>query len=365
MEGLRVAVVGCGYWGSKHVRVLHSTEGVQQVVAVDSSPRRVSTLTRTLPGVVGAGALEDVLDDVDAVVVATPPSGHLPLGLQALEAGKHVLVEKPLTPTVAEARQLVDAADRAGRVLMVGHTYEFNPVVWELATMVRSGELGDLYYFDAARLNLGLYQSDVNVILDLAPHDISISNRVVGGEPVWVEAWGSTHAHPDLEDVAYIRIQYANPDVVANIHVSWLDPHKVRRVTVVGSKKMAVFNDMAPEERLRIFDKGVEAPASDTEDFSQPPMSYRYGNIVTPYIEGKEPLALEDAHFVDSILTNSTPLTDGRSGLRVVQVLEAAQRSLHERRRVTLDELESGARSAPVVQQLRVDLTSSESVRVG
>jgi predicted dehydrogenase len=336
--GLRVAVVGCGYWGSKHVRVLHSTEGVDQVVLVDAQQTRLQSLMRSYPNAPSFASLEQALPHVDAVVVATPPTSHVPIALQAIAAGKHVLVEKPLATTSAEARQLITAAADAGVLLMTGHTFEYNPAVWKLRELVQSGVLGDVYYLDSSRLNLGLYQTDVNVILDLAPHDVSIINYLLGEQPVAVQAWASRHAHPRFEDVAYLRLIYADERLSAHIHVSWLDPCKVRRVTAVGSAKMAVYDDLAAEERIRVMDKGV-SHALNTDDLTQPPMSYRYGDITSPYVSSDEPLGIQDAHFALCVLTETIPNTDGACGLAVVEVLEAAQSSLQLQRPVRLDEL--------------------------
>jgi predicted dehydrogenase len=346
-EGLRVAVVGCGYWGSKHVRVLHSTERVDRVVLVDAHEVRLRNLARSYPNALCCASLEQALPHVDAVVVATPPTSHVPIALQAIAAGKHVLVEKPLAPTSAEARQLIAAAAKAGVVLMTGHTFEYNPAVWKLRDLVHSGVLGDVYYLDSARLNLGLYQNDVNVILDLAPHDVSIINYILGEPPVAVQAWASRHAHPRFEDVAYLRLLYADERLSANIHVSWLDPCKVRRVTAVGSAKMAVYDDLAVDERIRVLDKGV-SPCLNSEDLTQQPMSYRYGDITSPYVASDEPLGVQDAHFALSIVTGTSPGSDGASGLAVVEVLEAAQQSLQLHRPVRLDELAPEGDSALV-----------------
>jgi predicted dehydrogenase len=226
---------------------------------------------------------------------------------------------------------MISAARAMGVTLMVGHTFEYHSAVWNLRDQVRSGELGDLYYLDTARLNLGLYQEDVNVVYDLAPHDISILNYILGAQPTTVECWASRHAHHRLEDVAHLRLYYPNPGVFANIHVSWLDPCKVRRVTIVGSKKMVVFDDLATEERIRVHDKSVLQNLREDDDLSTPPMSYRYGDVVSPYMTMNEPLAVEDEHFVDCCLTGMSPLTGGENGLAVVQVLDAAQRSIVER----------------------------------
>ena len=345
-HGLHIAVVGCGYWGSKHVRVLHSIDAVGQVVLVDACEPRLRNIARTYPNAVRFASLEDALPHVDAVIVATPPTTHVPLALMALDAGKHVLVEKPLAPTAREARTLIASAARSGTVLMVGHTFEYNPAVWKLRELVQNRVLGDVYYLDSARLNLGLYQNDVNVILDLAPHDVSIVNHVLGEKPTAVQAWASRHAHPRFEDVAYLRLTYANEKLSANIHVSWLDPCKVRRVTAVGSAKMAVYDDLAPEERIRVMDKGVSRTPSGAGDLSQPPMSYRYGDITSPYVASDEPLSVQDSHFVRCLTTGSTPKTDGANGLAVVEVLEAAQLSLRLNRPVSLYEIAEADDSA-------------------
>jgi len=346
--GCRVAVVGCGYWGSKHARVMHAADGVEEVVLVDSRRDRLLNLGRSYKTAPWFTDLRSALAYVDAVVVATPPSTHVAVAMQAIEAGKHVLVEKPLAPTCAGARRLDRAAAAAGVVLMVGHTFEYNPAVRKLRQLIQSEELGEVYYIDSARLNLGLYQNDVNVILDLAPHDISIINHVLGRKPIAAQAWASRHAHRRFEDVAYLRLFYDDffddRGLSANIHVSWLDPCKVRRVTAVGSQKMAVYDDLAVDERIRVLDKGV-CLAPDGDNMTQPPMSYRYGDIVVPFISPDEPLAVQDRHFIECIATGSRPLTDGANGLAVVEALEAAELSRRLGRPVLLAELSSDGRS--------------------
>jgi predicted dehydrogenase len=335
---MRLGVVGCGYWGSKHIRVLHSIAGVEHVVAVDPRQERLRELKRDYPALGVFERLQDALAEVDAIVIATPPETHTRLALAAMRAGKSVLIEKPLATSTLDATHLVETADKLGLVLAVGHTFEYNAGVWKLRDLLDGEELGRIHYIDSARLNLGLYQSDVNVIWDLAPHDISICNYVLRSKPSVVEAWGSRHAHSYLEDVAHIRLVYDNPSVTADIRVSWLDPCKVRRTTVVGSAKMAVYNDMSPDERVRVYDKGV-VPA-DTPALTQMPISYRVGDIQSPYLRFEEPLLVQDREFVSCVGSGTRPATDGVNGLAVVQALEAAQISLRTGRPVHLSETE-------------------------
>ncbi|HEU4426372.1 MAG TPA: Gfo/Idh/MocA family oxidoreductase [Pilimelia sp.] len=324
---MRIGVVGCGYWGSKHVRVLQQMPGVSAVVAVDPRPERRAELAQSATGITAFASLRAAFDHIDAVVIAAPPRSHSRLAYQALAADKHVLVEKPMTTSSAAARRLVQQAAERKLTLMVGHTFEYNAAVWKLRELIEAGDLGEIYYIDTARLNLGMYQADVNVVWDLAPHDISIVNYLLRSRPTAVQAWGSKHAHFHQEDVAYLRLSYGDPSVRAQIHVSWLDPCKVRRVTVVGSRKMAVYDDLADQERLRIYDKGV-VPRDDVRNR---PMSYRYGGISAPYIPMQEPLRVQDQHFVDCVRSGRRPQSDGESGLAVVQLLEAATQSLHRR----------------------------------
>jgi predicted dehydrogenase len=336
--GIRVGVVGVGYWGSKQLRVMAATPGVDRVVAVDARLPLLSGMAHLLASGAGYTSLAEALPLVDAVVVATPPGSHVAVGLEAIRAGKHVLIEKPLATTAAGARELIEAARLAGVTLMVGHTFEYNGAVWMLRELVQTQELGELYYLDSARLNLGLYQSDVNVVFDLAPHDISIANHVLGAAPTSVQAWGSRHVDPGLEDVAFLKLRYADLGVQAHIHVSWLDPRKVRLVTAVGSKKMAVYDDTNAEERIRVHDKAA-LPAGSGQR-----VSYHRGAVTAPPVPAEEPLAVQARHFVQCVATGATPHTDGANGLAVVQVIEAAQRSLAEDRIVLLDEITDPAR---------------------
>jgi predicted dehydrogenase len=323
---VRIGIVGCGYWGSKHVRVLQQISGVSAVVVVDPRPECRSAVSSSATRLVAFATLEEALPHVDAVVVAAPPAHHAGLARQALLAGKHVLVEKPMTTSVASAERLIEVAAERRLTLMVGHTFEYSPAVWTLRDLIRSGELGQIYYIDSARLNLGTYQTGINVVWDLAPHDVSITNYLLSSTPTTVQAWGARHAQRCQEDVAYLRLSYRDMALQVQIHVSWLDPCKVRRMTVVGSRKMAVYDDLADDGRVRIYDKGVDVPPQ--EDPRNPPMSYRHGGILSPFIPMQEPLNVQDQHFIECIRSGRRPVSDGHSGLAVVRVLEAASEAL-------------------------------------
>ena len=325
---VRIAVVGYGYWGSKHVRVLSSLPGVY-VTIIDQDQNRLEEARRSHPSASTACRLEDVLAYVDAVVVATPPATHAEVALRALQHGRHALVEKPLATTVEDGQEMVDAAAANAVQLMVGHTFEYNAAVWKLKEIIDSGELGRILYIDAARLSLGKYQRDCNVIWDLAPHDISIASFLLDEVPRTAWVWAKRHVglrrdHLGHADVAYLRLDFERAATHAFVHVSWLDPCKVRRVTVVGERKMAVYNDMSDNERIRVYDIGVD-PA-DPDDHGEPhawPVSYRTGDIVSPYVQFNEPLLVQDSHFIDCIRTGRRPNTSGERGLDIVRVLSA------------------------------------------
>jgi predicted dehydrogenase len=336
-QEIRVAVVGVGYWGSRHVRVLRSTTGVASVIGVDQrfagKPGSAQLIDCDIPGYAD---LEDALPLVDAVIIATPPSSHYPLGMQAIAAGKHVLIEKPFAASLGEAKALVAAAEAAGTLLMPGLTFLYNAAVHKLRDVVY-GELGNLYYLDCQRLNLGLYQSDVNVVLDLAPHDISIANYILNSSPTTVTAWGSRHVHPEYEDVANMRLDYSDIGVSADIRLSWLSPQKVRKITAVGSKKMAVYDEMAGDDRIRVYDKFAMSPQESSGPLAR--VAYHFGDVVSPFIDFAEPLAVQDQDFVNCVADGGDPMTNGHHGLAVVEVLECAQLSLREHRPVTVAEV--------------------------
>ena len=326
---MRVGVIGCGYWGRNHVRVLRELPEVVDVVVIDERPPALAAMMADHVGVLPRSSLRAAIDDIDAVVIATPPESHAELAIEAIEAGKHVLVEKPMATSVADALRMVEAADRAGVILAAGHTFVHNDAVKKLADLVAVGELGRLHYLDAARLSLGLYRQDVNVLWDLAAHDISITSLLLGAVPDTVSAWGDRNTSGFGEDVASLRLTFADLGVASTIRASWLDPEKVRRTTVVGSEKMAVYDDTDVNARIKVFDRGrrlrVRLGCDD-------PMAvtYRDGEIRTPYVSFREPLKVQAKDFVRSCWTGARPTVDGRAGLELVAVLEAADRSLTE-----------------------------------
>jgi predicted dehydrogenase len=326
-ERVHVAVVGYGYWGSKHVRVLSAMPDVA-VTVVDRDVARLDEAAAYYPSVEKvATSLDQVLDRVDAVVVATPPGSHHDVAVQAMHAGKHVLVEKPMAVSIADAEAMVAAAHANEVQLTVGHTFEYNPAVRQLRDIIRSGQLGRVLYVDSARLSLGLYQSDVNVIWDLAPHDISITSYLLDELPVSTSVWAQRNIGPWREDVAYLRLDF--PSTHAFIHVSWLNPDKVRRTTVVGERRMAVYDDMSDNERIRIYDIGVDPAEIDNPHLAhEMPVSYRTGDIISPYVPFREPLMVQDREFIDSILTGVGSATPGERGLEIVRVLAATDAAI-------------------------------------
>ena len=325
---IKIGVIGCGYWGPKHARNFHELPGVELAWVADLSNERLGHMKSLYPHVQVTQNYRYMLEqDIDAVVVSTPVSTHKKIGLDVLKAGKHVLIEKPLAATSVEALELIQVANTMNRVLMVGHTFVYNPAVRVIREIVASGELGNIYYINATRVNLGLFQTDINVIWDLAPHDISILNYILDASPTAVSARGGIYVQRErgIHDVAYITLSYPK-NIMAEVRVSWLDPVKIRRYTIVGSKKMLVYDDIA-HAKVVIYDKGVDAPPySDTLEQFQ--LSYRHGAEYAYPIYWTEPLRNECEEFVEAIRTGRAPLSDGHAGLNVVQVLEKAQHSL-------------------------------------
>jgi predicted dehydrogenase len=325
---LGVGVVGYGYWGPNLVRNFSASAAAKIVAVSDRESSRLASLARLHPDVTGTTRYEDLLENpaIDAIAVATPAHSHYDLALAALKAGKHVLVEKPLAPTADQVRRLIDEADRRGLTLMVDHTFLYTPSVRKISELVQRGELGEVYYYDSTRVSLGLFQSDVSVIWDLAVHDLSIIDHIIDEQPVAVSATGSRHVAGSPENMAHITLFFDSP-CVAHINVNWLSPVKVRKTLIGGSKKMIVYDDMEPTEKIKIYDKGVTIDGS-AEKAHQLRIGYRAGDMWAPHISPKEALQSEVEHFVDCVRNGASPLCDGLSGLRVIEVLEAASRSV-------------------------------------
>jgi predicted dehydrogenase len=323
---VKAALLGYGYWGPNLARNLHQRIGTDWLACVDLDPGRRAEVARRYPWVRTLDEVGGVLADpeIDAVIVATPARNHAGLAAQVLDAGKHVLVEKPLALSTAEAVALTRQAERAGLVLMVGHTFEYNPAVTKMRALLESSALGDLWYLHSQRVNLGRIQSDISALWSIGPHDVSIANFLVGAAPRWVSARGARYLHTELEDVVFATLGY-DGGVLAHLHVSWLDPSKVRRTTVVGSRRMVVFDDLDSEAKLRVYDKGADPVQGGYGEYQ---FRLRTGDINVPRTELTEPLALELEHFLECCASGARPRSDGWSGARVVAALEAAQQSL-------------------------------------
>jgi predicted dehydrogenase len=323
-----VAILGCGYWGVNYVRVFNELTESQVVVVCDQRVERLQQVVRSFPGVQVTTQLDAALrmDGVDAVVVCTSATTHYALTRYCLEAGKHVLVEKPLTTVSKDAGALIELSEARSRLLMVGHTFVYNGGIRKVKEYIQQG-LDAIYYLYSCRTNLGPIRQDVNALWDLAPHDVAIFNFLLENEPEWVSAVGAKVLRNCREDVGFISLGY--PDgVVGHIHVSWADPHKAREVVVVGSDRRIVFNDMNGVEQVRVFEKGVRAVDSDPLNYGEHSFHIRDGDILSPRIEVGEPLKNQCRHFLECITLNLHPVTGGREGQEVVRVLEAVDRSL-------------------------------------
>lgn len=327
MNAIRVGMIGYGYWGPNLARNIHEMPSSKLVAIADQKEKQLDRARAKYPEVALVNDYKDLFNmGLDAVVVATPPHTHYSIAKDCLDHGLHVLVEKPLTDQSSHAQNLIDIACKKDLTLMVGHTFQYNSAVLALKKLILQQELGNIYYLDAARLNLGLYQNNSNVLWDLAVHDISILLFLLDQLPISVSAQGVPCVTKGVYDVAYLNLIFPN-NVTAYVHVSWLDPCKVRRVTVVGSKKMAVYNDMETEGKIKVYDKGIDAPPY-TEGFGEFHYNYRTGDITIPNIRFVEPLQEECSHFVDSVINHTPPRTSGQNGLQVIKVLEAAMRSI-------------------------------------
>lgn len=326
-----IAVIGLGYWGPLLVRNFHQHPAAHLRICCDTDRKRLESIAASYPAVKLVDDPEKVFRDpqIDAVALATPAHTHYDLARRALRAGKSVLVEKPLTTFVEEATELTELARSRGLVLMVDHVYVFSPGIRKIKELVDRQELGKILYIDSVRINLGLFRRDVNVVWDLAPHDLSIADYLLGGRlPRSVAAFGAVHAGRDQENVAYLNLDYGD-GLIANFHVNWLSPVKIRHMLIGGSRKSVIFNDLYADEAVRVYDSGVTVrEADDAEDRRRFQVEYRTGDVWAPYLPRTEPLQSLVSHFVECLRTGETPLTDGEAGLRVVRVLEAAQRSI-------------------------------------
>ncbi len=323
-----LGVVGCGYWGPNLLRNFISLPGMKVGVICDRSQERLEHLGQLYPGVEKTTSFDRIVEDdsIDMVAIATPVSSHYSLASACLKRGKHTFVEKPLATSSSECQELIRLAEERALVLMVGHTFVYTPTVRKIREIVDSGEIGEVMYISCRRLNLGLFQKDINVAWDLAPHDLSIILYIMHMDPVSVNCQGKAHLSRAIEDVTNISLNFPNGGF-AIIQSSWIDPRKVREITIIGTKKMIVYDDTEPLEKIKIYDKCVECPPH-YDTFGEFQYSYHYGDILSPFVKQTEPLKLECQHFIDCVDNGLQPDSGGRDGLAVVRILEAATKSL-------------------------------------
>ena len=330
MTATTIGVIGCGYWGPNLLRNFAENEAAQLRWICDTDETRLAAMGRRYPGARTTTDCGELISDreLDAVAVVTPVATHFQIAKDALLAGKHVLVEKPLTSTVREAEELIELAEKNERTLMVDHTFVYTGAIRKMKEILKSGELGELLYFDSVRINLGLFQRDINVIWDLAPHDLSIMDYLIERQPLGLSALGSCHIEPGIENIAYMVMKFPD-DFIAHFHFNWLAPVKIRRTLIAGARKMILYDDIEPTEKVRVYDKGVTTNRNaDREANYQTLISYRTGDVWAPKLDATEALHFVIAEFIDAIRKNRKPLTDGAAGLRVVRLLEAAQTSI-------------------------------------
>lgn len=325
---INVAVVGCGYWGPNLIRNFSALPDCRVKYVCDLDDKRLAHMKRLYQAVETTREFDTLIGDkeLDAVAIATPVHLHFDLAKKSLSAGKHTFVEKPMTQTSEQSNELVQIAAKKKLTLMVGHTFIYSAPVRRIREIISSGDIGEIQYVSSRRLNLGLFQKDINVAWDLAPHDIAIILYLLGKPPLSVNCQGKAHINKDIEDVTNMSLNFENGGF-ATIHSSWLDPNKIREMVIVGSKRMIVYNDNEPLEKIKIYDKRVETPPH-YDTFAEFQYSYHYGDMIAPYIKQTEPLKVETQHFLDCIQTGKTPESSGMDGLRVIQILEASSRSL-------------------------------------
>lgn len=328
---INIGIIGYGYWGPNLVRNFAETPGARISWVSDLDPAKLDLVRRRYPAVATTTEYRALLEDpnTDAIAIATPVNTHFEIALEALRAGKHVWLEKPMTETSAQARKLVEEAERHKCVLLVDHTFLYTGAVMKMAELIKNGELGRIYYYDSTRVNLGLFQRDVSVISDLAVHDFSILEHLLGEHPVAVSASGTNHFPETPENLAYVTLFY-DSGTIAHANVSWLAPVKVRQILVGGSKKMIIYDDLDPSEKIKVYDKGVDF-TDDPKKIEQMRVGYRTGDMWAPQLEVTEALRVECAHFVDCIKNHQVPKSDGQLGLRVVEIIEAANRSMRNK----------------------------------
>lgn len=324
---MKLGIIGLGYWGPNIVRNAVMNPEINRIVCCDQNTERLQAIRKTFETVEITQDADALLKDaqIDAVAIITPVYAHFELAKKALLAGKHILVEKPFMSSVAQSEEILALAQKQNLVVMVDHTFIYTPAVRKIKELYTTGVLGDLYYFDSVRVNLGLFQRDVNVIWDLAPHDFSIMHHIIGKRPVSVRAMGADHVGKGIEDVAYVHVEFEN-NLIAHFHINWLSPVKVRRTLIAGTKKMVLYDDMENVEKVRVFDKGIEVDSREAE--YQMLVNYRAGEMYSPVLDNTEALKALIQEFVDSVRENRKPLTSGEDGLEVVRILEATQESI-------------------------------------
>ncbi len=330
---MNIAVIGYGYWGPNLVRNFSWLEDTHVKYVCDLDENRLEKVHALFPNVeITTTDYQQILDDpeIAAVAVATPVKTHYPLARAALEAGKHVLIEKPMTDKASDAAKLNELARKMNRIIMVDHTFLYTGAVKKIKELVDSGQIGDIYYFDSVRVNLGLFQNDVNVIWDLAPHDLSIMKYIIGKKPVSVSANGVSHVKNNMENIAYLTVFYEDT-TFAHFHINWLSPIKVRQILIGGSEKMIVYNDMENTEKIKVYDSGVELNSGDKDALYNTLIQYRTGDMFAPKLDQTEALKSECQHFVDCINKGESPISDGEFGLEIVKILEAAQLSMKQK----------------------------------
>jgi len=328
---IKIGVIGYGYWGPNLVRTFAEAQHGTVVAVSDLDPKKLATVNKRYPAVKTTNDFQDLLrnPEIDAIAIATPVSTHFEFGMAALKAGKHLWLEKPMTETSLQARKLVDEAQKRNLTLFVDHTFVYTGAVRKMGDVIKSGDLGRVYYYDSIRVNLGLFQRDVNVISDLAVHDFSILDYLLGEHPVAISASGINHFPGTPENLAYITLFY-DSGTIAHVNVSWLAPVKVRQILLGGSKKMITYDDLEPSEKVKIYDKGISF-TEDPKQIHEMRVGYRTGDMMAPKLDGTEALRLAGDHFIDCIINKKTPQTDGLLGLRVVELIEAATSSMRGR----------------------------------